>query len=324
MAGGKIRFGFTIPQRGVLFGVGSWNDMLSLATAADRSPFFDSVWVGDSIMAKPRPESLTLLGALSSVTQRVRLGVGCMASFPLRDPIVFACQWATLDMISNGRMQLAACTGIVAGGTSAREGAIWNVTDPQRGNRMAENIEICRRLWSEDNVTFNGKYRKFSGVTVAPKPVQNPCPIWIAANPMPTAAEKPLRRVALIADGWMTVQIFPRMFANNWAKLSQYLKDAGNDPETFPNLEYHNININPDRAAALDESKRFLDEYYGPVFSQEMVEAWTAAGPPAACVEHLRQLVRDGAKAIALRITAFDQKRHFERLVNDVLPRVAE
>jgi hypothetical protein len=58
----------------------------------------------------------------AAFTHRVRLGVGCMASFPVRHPLVFAYQWATLDLLSNGRMLLAACTGRVAGGASAREG----------------------------------------------------------------------------------------------------------------------------------------------------------------------------------------------------------
>ena len=128
--GGKV--GFTLPQRGVFFGVTSVAEMLTLATKADASPFFGSVWVGDSLGAKPRPDSLTLLGALASVTKRVRLGVGCMASFPVRDPLVFAYQWATLDLISNGRMLLAACTGLVAGGASAREGAAYHVADRER------------------------------------------------------------------------------------------------------------------------------------------------------------------------------------------------
>ncbi len=315
-------FGFTIPQRGIFFGIAKWPEMVALAREADRNPLFDSVWVGDSIMAKPRPESIALLGALASATERVRLGVGCMASFPLRDPILFAYQWATLDLVSNGRMQLAVCTGIVAGGVSAREGAVWGITDGQRGNRMAESIAILRKLWTEDNVSFAGKYRSFAGVTVSPRPVQQPCPIWIAANPFPPNVDKPLERVATIADGWMTVQLFPKLFANNWTKVAGFLRKHGKDPAKFPNVAYHNININPDRAAALAESRRFLEAYYGPVFSPEMVEAWTAAGTPAECTEHLNALVRDGAKAITLRITSWDQRGQYQRLVNEVLPRV--
>src|SRR5580704_13730130 len=218
----RISFGFTLPQRGVFFGIASWPDMLKLAQDAERSGAFDSIWVGDSVMAKPRPEAIALLGALSAATERVKLGVGCMASFPIRDPIVFALQWATLDSISNGRMLLAVCTGIVAGGVSAREGGIWNIKDTARGNRMAENIEICRRLWSEDEVTYSGKYHSFSGVSIAPRPIQQPCPIWIAANPMPHEGEKPLRRVVRLADGWMSANAFPGLFAANWEKLSGY------------------------------------------------------------------------------------------------------
>ena len=79
-----------------------------LARAADKNPRFESVWVGDSLMAKPRPDAITALGALTAVTSRLRLGVGCMASFALRDPLVFALQWGSLDLFSGGRMQLAA------------------------------------------------------------------------------------------------------------------------------------------------------------------------------------------------------------------------
>ncbi len=319
---GRVSFGFTIPQRGVLFGIATWPQMIAMAREVDRTALFDSIWVGDSVMSKPRPESIALLGALSCATTRVKLGVGCMASFPIRDPIVFALQWATLDLISGGRMLLAVCTGIVAGGVSAREGQPWEIKDSSRGNRMAENIEICRRLWSEENVTFAGKYRSFSNVTINPRPIQQPCPIWIAANPQPHEAEKPLRRVVRLADGWMSANAFPGLFAANWEKLSVYLKEAGKDPSTYPTIAYHNININPDRQAALEESKRFLDEYYGPVFAPQMVEGWTAAGTPGQCAEDLRAMVRAGAKQIALRITSWDQQGQYQRLVHEVLPLV--
>src|SRR5438477_7159141 len=161
----RVSFGFTVPQRGMFFGISTWPQMVAMAREADRITLFDSIWVGDSVMAKPRPESIGLLGALSAATARVKLGVGCMASFPIRDPIVFALQWASLDLISNGRMLLAVCTGIVAGGVSAKEGGVWGIKDTARGNRMAEHMEICRRLWSEDEVTFSGKYHSFSGVS---------------------------------------------------------------------------------------------------------------------------------------------------------------
>ena len=78
------KFGFTLPQRGVFFGVTTMEKMLALAARVDANDLFDSVWVGDSLFAKPRPDSLTLLGGLSTITRRLTLGVGCMASFPVR------------------------------------------------------------------------------------------------------------------------------------------------------------------------------------------------------------------------------------------------
>src|SRR5262245_1434689 len=126
-------FGFTLPQRGVFFGATTVDQLMTLAKDVDANPVFDSLWVGDSLLAKPRPDSIALLGALASATRRVTLGVGCMASFPVRDPVIFAYQWGTLDLLSGGRMLLAACTGIVAGGASASEGAVWWCSDTDKG-----------------------------------------------------------------------------------------------------------------------------------------------------------------------------------------------
>src|SRR5262245_4992425 len=154
-------FGLTLPQRGALFGSTSVNQMLDLARRADQSTLFDQIWVGDSLEASPCPDSRALLGGLAPATQRGQLAVGCMASFPVRDPLVFAYQWATLDWLSGGRMLLAVCTGIVGGGASAREGRPWNIVDKDRAKRMAENIDICRKLWSSEHSGFEGAYTSF-------------------------------------------------------------------------------------------------------------------------------------------------------------------
>jgi len=322
-----MTIGFTLPQRGVFFGVTTMSEMFGLAARVDAIPLFDSIWVGDSLGAKPRPDSIALLGALAAVTRRIRLGVGCMASFPVRDPLVFAYQWATLDVISSGRMLLAACTGLVAGGASAREGARFGVTDRERADRLVENIDICRRLWSEERVSYKGRFRSFDDVALEPRPVQQPCPIWIASNPRAPLAgprlERALRRVAQLADGWMTTRLTPGLAQTNWAGIKSALEAEGRHPDAFPTMAYHNVNLNPDRQAGLEESKRFLDAYYGPVFSPAMVEAWTAAGTAEQCVEHLRGLLAEGPKSVTLRITSWRQTEQFDRLVGELLPRLS-
>src|SRR5947208_15143014 len=117
----KLDFGLTLPNRGVLFGVETMEDLLRMGEEADASGVFKSVWVGDSILAKRRPESVALLGALAARTKRVRLAVGCMASFPVRHPVLLAAQWATVDQIAGpARLILAACIGEI-GRAACRE-----------------------------------------------------------------------------------------------------------------------------------------------------------------------------------------------------------
>src|SRR5207244_11538256 len=105
------RYGLSLPNRAVLFGATSVDELLAVSEQADASGAVDSIWVGDSLFAKPRLESLVLLSAIAARTRRVRLGTCCLSTFPLRDPLFLAAQWATLDHVSSGRMILGACVG---------------------------------------------------------------------------------------------------------------------------------------------------------------------------------------------------------------------
>lgn len=321
-----MQIGLTLPNRGVLFDVTTPAEMLDMAQLADETGLFDSVWVGDSIFAKPRMEAVTLLSGVAARTRRVRLGPGCMASFPLRDPVLFAYQWASLDLLAEGRTILNVCTGLV-GPAGAEEAAVFGASDQQRVRRMIENIEILRRLWSEDDVSFEGQFRAFEHVTVAPKPAQDPCPIWISSNPRPAPevpgqVDQALKRVARRADGWMTVDFPAGISAGRFAKIREFGEAFGRDMSAFGSYLYHNININPDREAALAESKRFLDLYYGPIFPMEIVRDWTIAGPPERCVEEFQRLAGYGLAGITVRITAWNQREQFNQLIEQVLPRL--
>ena len=93
-----LSFGLSLPNRAVLFGL-SAETLLKTAEAAEASGAFDSVWVGDNLLFTPRLESVVLLSAIAARTSRVKLGTICLASFPLRDPLLFAIQWASLDLL---------------------------------------------------------------------------------------------------------------------------------------------------------------------------------------------------------------------------------
>jgi alkanesulfonate monooxygenase SsuD/methylene tetrahydromethanopterin reductase-like flavin-dependent oxidoreductase (luciferase family) len=310
-----------------MFGVTTPSQLVDAGVRAEETGLFDTIWVGDSLFAKPRLDSLALLNGLATRTSKVKLAVGCMASFPVRDPIVFAYDWASLDQMSGGRSLLVVCTGIVRGGASEHEGKPFGLADKRRARRMTENIEVVRRLWHEDHVSFEGEFTSFEDLTLEPKPVQKPCPIWIASNPGgfdqdPSTMDRPLRRVVEMADGWMTVSLRPDDFTVRWGKIQQFARESGRDPASIPNCEYHNININPNYDEGLAESKKFLDAYYGPVFPIPAVKSWTALGTPEQCIEHLRAFRDHGADQITLRITSYRQREQFEQLVKDVLPYV--
>jgi alkanesulfonate monooxygenase SsuD/methylene tetrahydromethanopterin reductase-like flavin-dependent oxidoreductase (luciferase family) len=330
---GRASFGLTLPNRAVILGAVQVSDLMELTAAADSSGAFDTVWVGDSLLAKPRLESVTLLSALAAATTRVRLGVGCLATFVHRHPVLFAHQWASLDVLARGRSWLVVCLGgpNEQSAAQALEHAVMGVQASERVGRLEEGIEILRKLFHGAKVSHHGRFYRFDGVTVEPAPIQRPYPIWIASNPTgltwrggasaPEAVvERSFRRVARHADGWMTNKVSPEQFRQQWARIGAMAREEGRDPTTLGSALYHNININDDRVQALEESKAFLDRYYTSSFSAAFVEGWTVAGSPRQCVEQLRGYGDAGLGHIALRLTSWDQRGQLQRFLEEVAP----
>ena len=320
--------GLSLPNRGVLFGAISADQILELSEVADRSEVFDSVWVGDSLLAKPRLEAVTTLAAIAARTRRMRLGTACMASFVYRHPVVFAIQWASLDVISNGRALLAACMGASGGagmGAARREVAALNFDPKERVARFEEGLVIVRRLLNETRVSHHGTYYAFEDVTLEPRPVQHPVPIWIANDPhldVPEVAERQCRRVAALADGWMTDGgPTPAMFAARWALLSRCLRDAGRDPNQLPTAYHMMINLNDHPGKAWAEGVEFLTRYYG-AMPEQFLRAWLAAGPPEAVVRRIQEYVDAGCRLPIVRFAAFDPGSQLRLFVDTVYPRL--
>src|SRR6201997_5624885 len=162
MAGRGGKFGLTLPNRGVVIRATTVAEMLQLA--ADAESFgWDSVWVGDSIFAKPRLDAMVLMGAIAARTTRVRIGPACFASTPLRNPLLLAYQWASLDFLSGGRTVFSACKGQPqpGGGEFDREFNALAIDPRSRVRRMEEAIEILRLTSSREHVDYQGKYTQF-------------------------------------------------------------------------------------------------------------------------------------------------------------------
>ena len=324
-----MNFGITLSNRGVLVGLCAAKDLLMQADAVEASPVMDLVWCGDALFVNRRLDALTLLAAVAGRTERVLLGPACMGSFALRNPLVFAYEWASLDVLSNGRTRLVACAGGGAGPLWQAESAAMDQSPEDRRKRMVENMHVLRHLWTKDNEPFEGQFTKFANVTLEPKPIQNPCPIWLATNAERLSkgqadsggSDFALNRVGKIADGWMTHSVSPEGFRRSWEFILKAGSDAGRDISGFDNILYHHINVNDDKAAALADSKKFLDLYYGADYSKERLEAWLTYGTPRECIEHLKTYKASGCKRVTFRISTMrDPLAQLRRVTEEVLP----
>jgi alkanesulfonate monooxygenase SsuD/methylene tetrahydromethanopterin reductase-like flavin-dependent oxidoreductase (luciferase family) len=320
-----MHFGLTLPNRGVLFGVTTPEQMLQMAEIADQSDLYRSVWVGDSLLGKPRMEAITLLSGVAARTRRVRLGPACMASLPLRDPVLLAYQWASLDLLAEGRTVLVACTGIVPQEGGRIEGELYGLQPRDRVKRLVEWITLIKKLWTEEHVSFEGEHYRCHDITIEPRPAAQPRPpIWIANNARGSQQliERTHQRVIDHADGWETSLCDVDDLRWRLSDLRQKAQAAGRDPASIETHLYHNINVNEDRAAALEEAKRFLDIYYTMDYDPTFIECWVAAGSPDDCVRHLRAYKELGFDEVTLRIAGWDQFGQLKRVMEEVLPRV--
>ncbi len=164
-----------------------WVDML-------ESSNVDSLWQTDRLTGtQPFLEAMSAMAALAGATDRLKFGMNAVV-VSLRDPLLLAKQCATIDYLSDGR--LLPVFGV--GGDNAPE---WKATgrSPRRRGRMAdEALEIMRRLWTEERVSFEGEHFHYDEASIAPQPVQKPLPLWIGGS-----SKAAIRRTARLGTGWL-------------------------------------------------------------------------------------------------------------------------
>ena len=321
----RPQFGLVLANRGVVLGTTSIQALLTLARLAEEAGW-DSVWVGDSLLAKPRLDAIVLLSALAAHTRRVKLGPASFTSTPLRHALQLTLQWCSLDVLSQGRMIFNASQGAPgpAGGAFVEEYAAFQIEPASRMLRMEETIEILRLASSGEHLSYEGAYYHIPQATILPRPIQQPLPIWISTNTderKPKMTERALRRVARYADGWMTIHLTPEHFARDLAAIQDYGKEAGRAlPPEFPASLYLDIYVDEDRERAFRECKRYLDQYYQQNFPRAAVEVLAAFGSPQQCIERLRVFQQAGVTLFVLRLTGEHERQQFERVSQEVLP----
>ncbi len=303
--------------------------LLDLGEFVEQSGF-DSIWVGDSLLSKPRYEPLSLLGALSQRTSSVRLGTACLVT-TMRNPVQLAHAWATLDVTSAGRMVMGACSGNVVEDMVKKEFAVVGVDHRKRMKTFEEGLRVMRALLAEGRGVFEGEVFPYGEIGfytgTEPKPLlpkQSPPPIWVVANPSIGASErrgtsKAARRVAELGDGWMTC-----CRASDPGEVEVFLEELGalRDLDGFAVAYQVTISLGATVEEALLEQRRYIDAYY-PGFSDAVALAdWGPAGTVADVAEWIHRFAEAGVTAFVCRFASLDQPGQIVRFARDVLPAV--
>jgi probable F420-dependent oxidoreductase len=252
---------------------------------------FDSVWTGEHMLFHgPVTDGLITLAAFAGKTSRIKVG-SAINLLPLRPPVVVAKAVSTLDVVSKGRFIF----GVGVGGEFPKEFEACGVPVHERGRRASEAIEICRKLWTEDHVTYEGKVFQLRDVTMLPKPVQPGGPPIIVSG----RSEAAIRRAARLGDGYMPYLFTPERYADGLKKIYAMANDVKRDISRF--TPYHFVFTAV--AETHEEAHRMAVEQLSKRYNQpfeNLVERYCALGTPKECVERLQRFVDAGARHFVL------------------------
>lgn len=308
------RLGYLLPTReNVMQGRPETGPLLALAEHAEALGF-DSIWVGDSITARPRHEPLTLLSAVAARTKHAKLGTAVLLP-ALRNPVVLAHGVATLDQISEGRFILG--VGIASDVPNIRaEFVACGVPFEKRVGRMLEGLRLCRELWSGGPVSWNGRW-VVENATLGPMPYRpGGPPIWIGGM-----VRASLERVGKLYDGWFPNAPDPQRWHTQWDEIHQIAREVGRDPAQLTGAVYLTLTIDDDTARAEARMNHFMETYYGQPAAVMRARQANYAGPPDGAAEFLAGFARAGASHLVLRF-AGDHAAHLETVakLRDQLP----
>ena len=298
------QIGYLLPTREqIMEGRPETGPLLALAERA-RALGFDSVWVGDSLTARPRHDPLTLLAGVAGRLPGLTIGTAVLLP-ALRNPVILAHQVATLDQLSEGRLILG--VGFAGDVPNIRaEFAAAGVPFEHRIGRMMEGLRLCKALWSGQPVDWTGRWQT-SQAMVAPTPCRTGGPLlWIGGN-LPGS----LDRAGKYFDGWFPIAPSAPDFAAGLGRIRDVARENGRDPAGVSGAMYLTISLDDDAVKADDRLNRFVERYYGQPAAAMRRRQASYAGPVAGLADWLDLYLQAGASHLVLRF-AGDHERHLE------------
>lgn len=298
------KLGYLLPTRErIMAGQHETTTLLALAERAEALGF-DSVWVGDSLLARPRHDPLTLLAAVAARTRKVEMGTAVLLP-ALRNPVVLAQQVATIDRLAEGRLILG--VGIATDVHNIRaEFEAAGVPFDKRVGRMVEGLALARALWTGQPVDWNGRWKLEAG-TLGPTPHRpGGPPIWVSGSVPPARA-----RAGLLYDGWFPNGPTPDEYAGQWQEVKDAARAAGRDPDALTGAMYLTLAIDEDAARADARIDAYLQQYYGVRPDAMRKRQMCYAGPAEGAAAWLKAYADAGASHLVLRF-AGEHERQLE------------
>ena len=239
--------GLLLPSREVLLWANS--DLTFVIEAARRAEQsgYDSVWVGDSLLARPRGEPLTLLAGVAGATTRVTLGTAVLLPL-LRRPLPLAHSLATLDRIAEGRLVIGIGPGAELPGTHAELAAL-GVPSDHRVRDMLSGVERTRRLLRNEE----------TGMELQPRPFRpSGPPFWLGGS-----GPRMLRLAGGTFDGWLPFSPTPADYASGLRAVREAAELAGRDPDSISTGAYLTVAVADTPLDAAAELDAYIRAYYG-------------------------------------------------------------
>ena len=278
--------GLLLPSReALLWADGDLKIVIDAGRRAEQSGY-DSLWVGDSLLARPRGEPLTLLAALAGATRRARLGTAVLLPL-LRSPLSMAHAVATLDRVAEGRIVLGIGPGAELPGTHAELKAL-GVPSDRRVSAMLSAVERCRRLWRNEE----------QGLELQPRPLQPGGPaIWLGGN-----GPRMLRLAGEMFEGWLPLSPTPADYALGLHAVRGAAERAGRDPDSVAAGVYLTVAVADSVRDAAAELDTYVRAYYG--VPAEMMATTMAlhAGTLESAAEWFAAYRSAGARHVVVRL----------------------
>ena len=211
----KIRIGYGLGVKGL-------RDAARFGELVDglESRGFDSLWLSERLTGDA-PDPLVGLSFAAGRTRKLKLGTSVQV-LPGRNPAIVAKEWASLDRLSGGRTLPAFGLGVA----NPAEQQAFGVARDERAAWFDEALPLVRRLWTEDDVDHDGARFSYRGLSVHPKPVQQPPDVWLGGR-----AKSELRRVGRLGDGWLPSFSTPAEVAAGRVVVEEAAAEAGREIE---------------------------------------------------------------------------------------------